>query len=165
MLIFSEVILNNFFFLFKNDKIETKRDSDMVNVIEVVAAVIVKENKFLAAKRKPGHYLSDKWEFPGGKIEPGETRADALKREIKEELGCDIEVEDHIHTAEYVAVTGKRIVLHFYRCHLRAGLPEPREHAAIIWVDESRLTQIPWAPADFEAVNIIIKNKGKELWI
>ncbi|MFY9537475.1 MAG: 8-oxo-dGTP diphosphatase MutT, partial [Bacilli bacterium] len=78
---------------------------------------------------------------------------------------CDIEVEDHIHTAEYVAVTGKRIVLHFYRCHLRAGLPEPREHAAITWVDESRLTQIPWAPADFEAVNIIIKNKGKELWI
>ena len=126
----------------------------MTKRIHVVGAVIIKDGLVLCAQRGEGASLPGFWEFPGGKIEPGESPVAALKREITEELGCVIEVGDEVNTTMHEYEFGT-IVLTTYYCSLTSGTPTTSEHAAIRWLSPVELTTIIWAPADIPAVHQI----------
>jgi 8-oxo-dGTP diphosphatase len=117
----------------------------------VVGAVIVNNERVLAAKRGPGGSLPHMWEFPGGKIEDGESPQEALVREIGEELLVDVRVGEEIvsttHDYEFGVVT-----LTTYYCELRSGTPRLTEHAALRWLTPDELSSVEWAPADVPAV-------------
>ena len=122
--------------------------------IEVVGAVIVADGKVLCARRGPGGATGGLWEFPGGKVEPGETREAALVREIREELGCEIAVGECVTTTlhEYDALT---VSLTTYWCELISGAPTATEHEALRWFAPGDLSTVAWAPADVPAVGIV----------
>ncbi|WP_313404462.1 (deoxy)nucleoside triphosphate pyrophosphohydrolase [Aeromicrobium sp.] len=122
--------------------------------IEVVGAVIVQEGRVLCAQRGPRGTLGGMWEFPGGKIEPGETPRDALEREIREELQCDVEVRNEVvsttHEYDFAVVT-----LTTFYCDLVAGNPTLTEHADVRWLAPDELESLTWAPADVPAIEQI----------
>jgi 8-oxo-dGTP diphosphatase len=122
--------------------------------IHVVGAVIIQNGLVLCAQRGQGGSLAGLWEFPGGKIESGESPAAALKREIAEELDCTIEVGDLITTTVYVYEFGTVNLTTFY-CRLTSGTPTTSEHAAIRWLRPADFATIEWAPADIPAIHLI----------
>jgi 8-oxo-dGTP diphosphatase len=122
--------------------------------IHVVGAVIIEDGLVLCAQRGEGGSLAGLWEFPGGKIESGESPAAALKREIAEELACTIQVGDLITTTSHVYEFGTVNLTTFY-CRLMLGTPTTSEHAAIRWLRPADLTTIEWAPADIPAIHLI----------
>lgn len=126
----------------------------MTRQIHVVGAVIVQEGLVLCAQRGEGGSPAGLWEFPGGKIEPGESPADALEREIAEELHCTIEVGDLVTTTAHEYEFGTVNLTTFY-CRLVSGTPMTTEHAAIQWLRPADLTTLEWAPADVPAVQLI----------
>lgn len=126
----------------------------MARQIRVVGAVVVKEGLVLCAQRGVAGSLPGLWEFPGGKIEHGETPAEALVREMTEELRCVIDVGKEITTTSHEYDFGVVTLTTFY-CTLVAGEPEASEHAAIAWLDPADLMTLPWAPADIPAVELI----------
>jgi len=126
----------------------------MARQIRVVGAVVVKDNRVLCAQRSFDGSLPGLWEFPGGKIEPGESPAEALAREIAEELDCVVEVGVELTTTTHAYDFGIVILTTFY-CTLVAGTPKAREHADIAWLNPSELMTVPWAPADIPAVALI----------
>jgi len=119
--------------------------------IEVVGAVIVHEGLVLCAQRGPHGALAGLWEFPGGKVEVGETARAALEREIAEELRCVVEVGDEVTTTAHAYDFGV-VVLTTFLCRLVEGVPDPVEHAGIRWLTPAELGTLPWAPADLPAV-------------
>lgn len=126
----------------------------MTKQIHVVGAVIIEDGLVLCAQRGEGGSLAGLWEFPGGKIESGESPAAALKREIAEELACTIQVGDLITTTSHVYGFGTVNLTTFY-CRLMSGTPTTSEHAAIRWLRPADLTTIEWAPADIPAIHLI----------
>ena len=122
--------------------------------LEVVGAVIVNDNKILAAKRPLGKNLGGYWEFPGGKIEKGEKPEEALKREIQEELGCEIVVGDFIVREVYSYDFGDIALSTFY-CSLVDEEPIAKEHQELRWLSVEQLDDVKWAPADFATLNIL----------
>lgn len=123
----------------------------MLKKIEVVGAVLIDEDRVFAAKRGPGKAMAGYWEFPGGKIEPGETPEQALKRELVEELSVEVEVLDRIVTSRH-ETDAAVINLTTYYCTLSSGAPKLSEHQEIRWVPRSELHELEWAPADIETV-------------
>lgn len=125
--------------------------------IEVVAAVIVKDDKLLATQRGYGDFKG-KWEFPGGKIEQGETHKEALVREIKEELNADIEVLMFLTKVEH-DYEKFHLTMHTYVCSLKDKIEmvkhgdEEFEHDNMVWLDEKHLDDVDWLPADIKVVN------------
>lgn len=125
--------------------------------IEVVAAIIKKGNTILATQRGYGD-LKDGWEFPGGKIEPGEAHEVALKREIQEELEAEITVQEHIITVEYTGYEKFDLTMHCYLCSLVNDSDIILlEHEAMKWLSKDTLYTVEWLPADIEAVDAIYK--------
>ena len=125
--------------------------------IEVVAAIIRKDNTILATQRGYGD-LKDGWEFPGGKIEPGEAHDVALIREIKEELEADINVQEHIITIEYTGYEMFDLTMHCYLCSLvNDSNITLVEHEAAKWLSKDTLYSVDWLPADIDAVDAIHK--------
>ncbi|MBM0124152.1 (deoxy)nucleoside triphosphate pyrophosphohydrolase [Pimelobacter simplex] len=122
--------------------------------IEVVGAVIVQDGLVLCAQRGPGGEAGGLWEFPGGKVEPGESPAAALAREIHEELGCVVEVGDPVTTTRHVGASVV-VVLSTYWCRVVSGTPAPVEHAVVRWLPPGRLDGLAWAPADLPAVELV----------
>jgi 8-oxo-dGTP diphosphatase len=118
--------------------------------INVVGAVIVNEGAVLCAQRGPGA-LAGMWEFPGGKIEPGESARDALAREIDEELQCEVKVGDEVVTTTHEYDFGIVNLTTFY-CDLLDGEPQLTEHAEVRWEAPDQLHLLEWAPADIPAV-------------
>ena len=115
--------------------------------IQVVAAVIIKDGKLFATQRGYGEW-KDWWEFPGGKIEPGEAPKEALKREIREELAAEIEVGDLLTTVEY-DYPKFHLTMHCYLCHLKDDTqPQLLEHEAARWLEMYELKSVRWLPAD-----------------
>ncbi|WP_203338764.1 (deoxy)nucleoside triphosphate pyrophosphohydrolase [Nocardioides limicola] len=123
--------------------------------ISVVGAVIVHDGNVLCAQRGPGA-LSGMWEFPGGKIEPGETTREALSREIDEELRCSVKVGDEVTTTTHEYDFGIVTLTTFY-CDLLDGEPALTEHAEVRWLAPADLHHLDWAPADIPAVDVIQK--------
>ncbi|WP_026830442.1 (deoxy)nucleoside triphosphate pyrophosphohydrolase [Exiguobacterium antarcticum] len=125
--------------------------------IPVVGAVITNLNhEVLCALRSPVMSLPNLWEFPGGKIEPGERPEESLFREIQEELNCTIQVGDHIETTRYEYE--KVIVeLSTFQSTIVSGAPEALEHAELRWVPVKQLDSLNWAPADVPSVEKIMK--------
>ncbi|WP_291314778.1 (deoxy)nucleoside triphosphate pyrophosphohydrolase [Corynebacterium sp. UBA2622] len=122
--------------------------------IEVVGAVFLRDGTVLAARRGRDKALPDKWEFPGGKIEPGESPEDALARELAEELLIDARVGSHIATTSYPYDFGVVNLATFY-CDIVSGKPTPTEHSEVRWVPVDELHSLDWAPADLPAVEAI----------
>lgn len=122
--------------------------------IHVVGAVVRKDGKILCAQRGDRGSLAGMWEFPGGKIEAGETARDALVREITEELECRVNVGDEITTTVYEYDFGIVSLTTFYS-ELLEGEPVLTEHSAVKWLAPAELRQLEWAPADIPAVELI----------
>lgn len=114
---------------------------------DVVAAVIQKNNKVLIDKRKAGGLLGGLWEFPGGKVEEGETHHEALIREIKEELGVDIQITSDFGQYKH-AYTHFKITVFVFRCEIVNGKPVPIEADEIQWVDVDDLEKFPMGKVD-----------------
>ena len=123
--------------------------------VHVVAAVIYLNKKIFATQRGYGDY-KDWWEFPGGKIEPGETPEEALVREIKEELATDIIVDKYITTVEH-DYPEFHLVMDCFWCSIKNGELILLEHEAAKWLPLDDLYQVKWLPPDLEVVNIIKK--------
>jgi 8-oxo-dGTP diphosphatase len=122
--------------------------------IEVVGAVVVRDGLVLCAQRGPDGELPSHWEFPGGKVEPGETPQHALRREIHEELGCTVVVGDQVACTAYAYDFGT-VTLTTFWCELVSGEPELTEHAELRWVEPAALAALHWAPADVPAVEAV----------
>ena len=119
--------------------------------IEVVAAIIVgSENRIFATQRGSGDW-KDWWEFPGGKIEPGETPEQALKREIWEELKTKISVGERLHTVEW-DYPKFHLTMHCYLCHIESGNLTLKEHEAAKWLSKNEWESVQWLPADGEII-------------
>ena len=121
--------------------------------IEVVAAIIRKEGKIFATQRGYGEW-KDWWEFPGGKMEPGETPEEALKREIREELSTEIRVDELLCTVEY-DYPKFHLTLHCYLCLLVTEALHLNEHEAARWLANDELDSVKWLPADREVIEKI----------
>lgn len=122
--------------------------------INVVGAVIVSDGRVLCAQRGLGGSLPGLWEFPGGKIERDEAPGDALVREIREELNCEIAIEDKITTTTHEYDFGVVVLTTFY-CRLSDGTPEITEHEEFVWATPGELDRFDWAPADLPTVEAI----------
>lgn len=126
--------------------------------IEVVAAVIHDERGCIFATQRGYGDYKDWWEFPGGKMEAGETPEEALKREIWEELETRIVVEQFIQTVEW-DYPSFNLTMHCYLCHVESGHLELKEHEAAKWLSKDELESVIWLPADQEVVQNIITAK------
>lgn len=119
--------------------------------IEVVAAIIQRDGAYFATQRGYGEF-EGMWEFPGGKIELGETHEMALKREIQEELGVDISIEELLCTTNY-DYPSFHLTMHCYLCSIAAGKIELREHKSARWLTTETLDSVEWLPADKDVIS------------
>ncbi|MBQ7496177.1 MAG: (deoxy)nucleoside triphosphate pyrophosphohydrolase [Bacteroidaceae bacterium] len=121
--------------------------------IEVVAAIIHDEGRIFATQRGYGDF-KDYWEFPGGKMEAGETPEEALKREIWEELETSIVIERPVMTVEW-DYPQFHLMLHCYWCHVESGSLTLKEHEAARWLSRDELDSVEWLPADKDVIERI----------
>ena len=131
--------------------------------IEVVAAIIHRDGAYFATQRGYGEF-EGMWEFPGGKIEPGESREDALKREIQEELGVDIYIKELLCTTEYDYPTF-HLTMHCYLCSVASGEIELREHKSAQWLTAETLDTVEWLPADREIIAMLRAMKNGDKYV
>ena len=128
-----------------------------MKTIEVAAAIIVKDNRIFATQRGYGEF-KDGWEFPGGKIEPGESAQEALVREIREELDVDIRVGKLLETVEY-DYPEFHLTMHCFICELLSEDIVLKEHEDARWLKEEELDTVDWLPADVGVIGKIFELK------
>jgi 8-oxo-dGTP diphosphatase len=128
----------------------------MKNPVPVVCALIIRDDRVLIAQRPAGKHLALKWEFPGGKVERGEEAAAALVREIREELGCEIEIVKALQTSRHRYERGEIELIPFI-CKLTSASsePHPHEHVAVEWVRAEELSGYDLAEADLPVVRLL----------
>ena len=131
-----------------------------MKTINVVAAIIIKDGKVFATQRGYGDY-KDWWEFPGGKIEEGESPEDALRREIGEELGAEISIGESFYTVSY-DYPKFHMIMTCYICELIGDKLELLEHEAARWLDKNNIGSVKWLPSDIEIVEKI-KDEAERL--
>jgi 8-oxo-dGTP diphosphatase len=125
--------------------------------LHVVAAVVERDDCFLVTRRQAGVHLAGLWEFPGGKVGPGESHEQALRREMREELDTDVEVRAAVSTAAH-AYDDRHVTLHFYRCEL-TGTPRPLLGQEMRWVPRAELRALGFPPADEELIVLLTMDK------
>ena len=125
-----------------------------MKTIEVVAAIIKKDDKIFITKRSYGEFI-DMWEFPGGKVEVGETQEEALIREIKEELELDITNLNYLTTVEY-DYPSFHLIMHCFICEICGGILSLNAHNDAKWVSLEQLASQKWIPADIEVVEKLL---------
>ena len=129
-----------------------KKEGELLKRIEVVAAIIHDaEGRIFATQRGYGEF-KDGWEFPGGKMEAGETPEEALSREIWEELETRIEVERLVETVEY-DYPQFHLTMHCFLCRVVSGRLELKEHEAARWLEKDELNEVDWLPADLQIID------------
>ena len=117
-----------------------------MKTIEVVAAIIIKDGQVFATQRGYGEFQGW-WEFPGGKMEAGESPQEALKREIREELDADVLVKELLETVEW-DYPNFHLTMHCFICSLLSGSIHLNEHEAATWLTHATLKSVKWLPAD-----------------
>jgi len=122
-------------------------NSNLSDIVKVTAAILVKDNKIIIAKRGPGDALANKWEFPGGKIELHETPEQCLKREMKEEFDIDVSVGGYLGSSIY-KYDHISIELLAYRTYWEDGEIDPKDHDDFKWISLEQLGEFDFAPAD-----------------
>ena len=132
-----------------------------MKIVKVVAAIIIHNNYIFASQRGYGEF-KDGWEFPGGKVEPGESSKEALAREIKEELDMEIEVGDYLETVEY-DYTRFHLSLDCFFCTIKSGELVLKVHEAAKWLTVDNLDSVDWLPADKGLIESIKKYLLKEV--
>lgn len=125
----------------------------LTDSLQVVAAVIERDGCFLLTRRQPGTHLAGLWEFPGGKIDAGESQAMALEREIREELNASVRVGELLLETTH-AYPERRVTLYFYRCTL-AGEPHPALGQEMKWVPRAELPALGLPPADEALIRLL----------
>ena len=125
-----------------------------MKTIEVVAAIIKKDDKIFITKRSYGEFI-DMWEFPGGKVEVGETQEEALIREIKEELELYITNLNYLTTVEYY-YPSFHLIMHCFICEICGGTLSLNAHNDAKWVSLEQLASQKWIPADIEVVEKLL---------
>ncbi len=128
-----------------------------MKVVKVVAAIIAEKGRIFATQRGYGEF-KDGWEFPGGKIEEGETPQQALVREIQEELDTEVEVGDLLGTVEYDYPTF-HLSMQCFLCRIKSGRLNLKEHEAARWLAEDELDSVDWLPADIEVLEWIRRSQ------
>ena len=122
-----------------------------MNVITVAAAIIHRDQQILLTRRKPDAHLANLWEFPGGKVEAGESLEAALQRELREELDIEVEVLDEFYATTHHYAT-RAVALHFFNCRITQGEPRALDVAEFRWVNSSELHAFEFPEADRELV-------------
>lgn len=131
-------------------------------VIRVVGAAIIRDGRVFCAQRGAGKQVAGRWEFPGGKIEPGETPQQALVREIREELRCTVRVGARVETTDNPYSFGT-VELSTYYCRLVSGTPILTEHQQARWERPEDMPSLDWAPADRPAMREIAGKTAEQL--
>lgn len=126
-----------------------------MKTINVAAAIIIKDGKVFATQRGYGDY-KDWWEFPGGKVEPGESYEEALIREIREELHAEISIDRLLHTVEF-DYPRFHMIMKCFICGLVSEGVELVEHEAAAWLAPAELRSVRWLPSDIEVIDILEK--------
>jgi mutator protein MutT len=130
-------------------------------VVEVAAGLLFRAGRLLITQRHADAHLGGLWEFPGGKREPGETFPECLRRELREELGCEVTVGERLETIRH-DYPDKSVLLKFFACRLEEGEPQPLGCAALRWVTREELGQFPFPAAD---ARLLAKVRGDAaLW-
>ena len=124
-----------------------------MKIIEVAAAIIRKGDKLFATQRGYGPW-KDFWEFPGGKVERGETPEQALLREIREELDAEIRIDKFLTTIDW-DYPAFHLTMHCYVCSLLSESLHLNEHEAARWLGADELRRVNWLPADYQLIPII----------
>lgn len=127
-------------------------------MLDVAAAIIQRDGQILAARRKPGSHMEGFWEFPGGKIEQGESPEQCLQRELKEELGIDSVIGSFFGESCYDYGT-KQVRLLCYLVEYSKGSFSLNDHDEIRWLSTDQLLDVNWAPADIPIVKKLVKQK------
>jgi 8-oxo-dGTP diphosphatase len=125
----------------------------------VVAALIRHDGRVLMSRRRADQPMPLLWEFPGGKIEPGESPESALAREVREELGCELRV-GHIHEVVFHAYADFDLYMLVYACHLSSGTPAPLQVAEVAWIEAARLPELALLPADYPLARALAAEKS-----
>jgi mutator protein MutT len=131
------------------------------DIIAVSAGLVFRAGKLLITQRLAKDHLGGLWEFPGGKLEPGETYEISLVRELREELGIEVAVGELVETIEH-DYPGKSVRLKFFRCRLLENEPQPLGCAAVAWITRDQLSQYEFPPADERLLEQI--RRREELW-
>ena len=128
--------------------------------VEVVAAILIHDDEILCAQRAKSslEYISEKFEFPGGKIEVGETKKEALKRELKEELNISTEIKDLYITVVH-QYTDFELTMHCYKCAVESREILLNEHISSKWLKRHELLSLDWAAADLPIVNKLMQDE------
>ncbi len=130
-----------------------------MKTIEVVAAIIKNDNKIFVTRRGYGEF-ENMWEFPGGKIEVGETKEEALIREIKEELELDIEIINYLTTVDY-DYSNFHLTMHCFICNINGGELHLNAHNSAKWTTLKELDNLNWVPADVLVIEKLKENENK----
>jgi 8-oxo-dGTP diphosphatase len=128
-------------------------------VRQVVAALILRDGKFLICQRTQHQPMALKWEFPGGKIETGEQPRDALRRELEEEIGIDARIGDEVERIQHTYKTGSAVELRFFAVPEYRGEIENRIFRDVQWVERERLTEYDFVDADLQLVRDLAAGK------
>lgn len=135
----------------RQDKLPVRRKKKPTPHYEIVAAAIRKNGRYLLGKRQPKGLLGGLWEFPGGKVESGETHEQALAREIREELGIAVRIGGRLASIRH-AYSHFRITLHVYACRHLRGRPQAHYHTELKWVPRSEFDRYPFPAATVKAL-------------
>lgn len=135
----------------------TREVIDMTKRIPVVGAAIIENGKLLAAKRTEGRSLGGYWEFPGGKIDSGETPEEALKREVFEEFGANATIFEKIDEPFEKEYDFGVIVLEILYVRLDSEITKTIEHEELRWVSEQEALELSWAPTDVPAIKELVE--------